>query len=124
MKRIAAAVALIFAVTSATPMVYAVDKEAKNPKKKKKEAEAAPAAGDTAMVGDLCVKPKGAGDGVVCGLISKTKGKEEIYKLSADGDLAKELNELRNKGQRVKVTGAVADGTITVHKVEAAAAKK
>jgi len=124
MKRIAAAVALLFAFSAAVLPVHAADKDEKNPKKKKKDAEAAPAAGDTSMVGDLCVKPKGAGDGVVCGLIARVKGKEEIYKLSADGDLAKQIAEFRSKGQRVKVTGAVGEGSIAVHKIEAAAARR
>jgi len=123
MKRIAAAVALLFAFSAAGLPAYAADKDAKNPKKKKKDAEAAPVAGDTSLVGDLCIKPKGSGDGVVCGLISKSKGKEEILKLTAEGDLAKEIAEMRSKGMRVKVTGAVKEDTVAVHKIEAAARK-
>lgn len=120
MKRIAAAVALLFAFSAAVMPAHAADKDTK---KKKKETEAAPAAGDTTVVGDLCIKPKGSADSVVCGLISKGKGKEEILKLTADGELAKQIAEMRSKGVRVKVTGAVNDGTVAVHKIEAAARK-
>lgn len=116
MKRLAAAFVL-FATTFALALPLQAADDAKKAGKKKKDTEQA-AAGNSTFVGDLCVKPKGAGDGVICGLIAREKGEEKIFLLKADGELAKQIAEMREKGMRAKVTGALNEKTLTVHKVE------
>jgi hypothetical protein len=123
MKRMAAAFVLLFtALTLALPL-HAADGDEKKPGKKKKDAEQ-PAGGGSTFVGDLCVKPKGAGDGVVCGLISKTKGEEQIYLLKADGEIAKQIANMREQGMRAKVTGTLNEKILTVQKIEQNVPKK
>src|ERR1700759_4743843 len=103
MKRFAAAFTLLFALSAVMPLC-AADTTTTN--KKKKSDAAAPATGDTTATGDLCVKPKGSADSVICGLISKGKAKEDILKLTGDADMSKQIADMRTKGVRVKVTGA------------------
>lgn len=123
MKRMATAFVLLFtALTLALPL-QAADGDEKKPGKKKKDAEQ-PAGGGATFTGDLCVKPKGAGDGVICGLISKTKGEENIYLLKADGDIAKQIADMREKGMKVKVSGSLNEKTLTVNKIEQYVSKK
>jgi hypothetical protein len=123
MKRFAAAFALLLTTFTFVLPLHAAEGDGKKAGKKKK-ADAAAVAGDETFVGDLCVKPKGAGDGVVCGLISRQKGKEEIYLLKADGELAKQIAEMRQNGMRAKVTGALNEKTLTVHSIAQNVPKK
>jgi hypothetical protein len=105
----------------AVPPVNAADNTGK---KKKKEAAAAPAEGSATLTGALCVKPKDAGKDIVCGIISKSKGEEKVFLLKADGELGKQIAEMREKGMKAKVSGALNDKTLTVSKVEQSVSKK
>jgi len=93
------------------------DKEKKEDKKEMKKD--APADGSTISVtGMMAVKSKDAKSDVVCRLTSGNQKMDKVWNLVASGETAKQLEAMRQEGDKVKVTGKVSGDDLAVEKVE------
>lgn len=99
--------------------LHAAD-ETKGKKKKKAMAEKTDGA-EQAIVGMMAVKPPDAAKDVVGLIIGKNK---KTYKVVATGEVAKSIEELRQKGTPLKITGVVTEDTIKASKAEEGPSRK
>ena len=110
MKKLFAAMCLLVAVGFCTNSMAADDK------KMKKEA---PADGSVVSItGMMAVKAKDAKSDVVCRLTSGKNKSDVMYNLVATGETAKQIEAMRQDGDKVKVTGKVTGDSIAVDKIE------
>lgn len=111
MKKICTALCLLFTLGCFTGAMAADDK-----KMMKKEA---PADGSTiSVVGMMAVKsPDSKGD-VVCRLTTGKNKNDPRYNLVATGEVAKQIEAMRQEGDKVKVTGKVNGENLEVASIE------
>ncbi|MEI6233091.1 MAG: hypothetical protein WCT04_08560 [Planctomycetota bacterium] len=118
MKKIFAALCMLFALGLCTSSMAADAKkeEKKEDKKMKKEA---PADGSTITVtGMMAVKATGAKSDVVCRITTGRQKNDPLYNLIASGDLASQIEKFRQEGDKVKVVGVINGENLTVKSVE------
>ncbi len=84
-----------------------------------KKDKTPPADGSTVtMVGMMAVKAKDAKGDVICRLAPGNQKMDKVYNLVATGDMAKQLEALRQEGDKIKVVGKLTGDDIAVEKVE------
>jgi copper chaperone CopZ len=70
------------------------------------------------LSGALAIKGKDAGPNVVCRVVARRQGEDErAINVIATGEIAKQIEEARGKGERPQLTGVVSAEGITVSKV-------
>jgi len=118
MKKIFAAAFLVFALGYCTTSMAADKPEPKKEETKKMKREA-PADGSTITVaGMMAVKATDAKGDVVCRLMTGRQKMDPMYNLIATGDIAKQIEAMRQEGDKIKVVGVINGENLTVSSVQ------
>ena len=115
MKKVFAATCLLFALGFCANSMAADDTK----KDKKDMKHDLPADGTTLTItGMMAVKATDAKGDVICRLTTGKNKNDTMYNLVAKGEIAKQIEALRQEGDKVKVSGVYSGGNLTVDKIE------